>query len=208
MNKLYIYSIAVAFMMLTACTKQEIIDTGISNGVHKTSMMSYLKTDSYNWDSTIVMIKRANLEPLFEGTDVAHPQITFLGPTNHSIRRYMLQNNINSIRDLSVEFCRDMILMHVLDKRYMRSDINFKNLSYPISDRLNGGGTDLFTLYGNNVRLYNIRTNDSAAPNLGPVYVYIYSFTAQTDVPIASPDIQTNNGVVISLGYNYGLGNI
>ncbi|MBE9601574.1 hypothetical protein [Pedobacter sp. MC2016-24] len=204
---IYLRYIGIGVIFLSACTKQSVIDSGVSNGIHQGSMMAYFKTDSYNWDSTIVIIKRANLETLFSGKDNAHPQITFWGPTNHSIRRYMLVNNINSIQDIPVDLCREMILKHVLDKRFLKNEFAFRNPSYSISDP-RGGGTEFNCLAGNQLRAYKEQYNDPAAPNVGPIYLRLYSVTSQIDVPVASADIQTDNGVVMSLGYDYLLGNI
>ena len=75
--------------ILTSCDpKSNYIDTGISNGKHDCSMLEYFHTSSYNWDSLLVMIQHAELESLFEGREPGYEQITFWGPTNHSIRRY------------------------------------------------------------------------------------------------------------------------
>lgn len=52
-------------------------------------MWEYFHTDSYNWDSTIIMIEHAGLKSLFDGTG-EYEQITFFGLTNLSILRYMM----------------------------------------------------------------------------------------------------------------------
>ena len=53
-------------------------------------MWEYFQTDSYNWSYLVYMTKRAGLEDLFQGTNTQYgPNITFLGITNHSIRRYL-----------------------------------------------------------------------------------------------------------------------
>lgn len=43
---------------------------------------------------------------------------------------------------------------------------------------------------------------------VGPETMYIYSFNAQQNVPLATPNIQPLNGVVHALNYNYVLGKI
>ena len=101
--------------ILTSCDpKSNYIDTGISNGKHDCSMLEYFHTSSYNWDSLLVMIQHAELESLFEGREPGYEQITFWGPTNHSIRRYMLDREITRISDMSNTFCKQIILMHVV----------------------------------------------------------------------------------------------
>lgn len=54
--------------LLASCDpKSNYIDTGISNGKHDCSMLEYLHTSSYNWDSLLVMIRHAELESLLRG---------------------------------------------------------------------------------------------------------------------------------------------
>ena len=60
---------------------------------------------------------------LFEGKDPEHSEITFLGPTNHSIRRYMLDNEIERISDMDPEECKYLILQCVLDGKIYRDDV-------------------------------------------------------------------------------------
>ena len=113
--------------ILTSCDpKSNYIDTGISNGKHDCSMLEYFHTSSYNWDSLLVMIQHAELESLFEGREPGYEQITFWGPTNHSIRRYMLDREITRISDMSKTFCKQIILMHVVKKRIMKDEMNFR----------------------------------------------------------------------------------
>lgn len=64
------------------CTKNNFIDTGISNGRHEgKSLLEYMETDSYNWDSTILLVRHAgeDMVRLFEGQDPNHKEITFFG---------------------------------------------------------------------------------------------------------------------------------
>ncbi|HJA16382.1 MAG TPA: hypothetical protein H9796_15120, partial [Candidatus Butyricimonas faecavium] len=76
--------IIMLLIVLGACnTKYHYVDTGISNGIHDCSMLEYLRGDSYNWDTIVRVIERADLSLLFDKDDVDN-QITFLGPTNHS----------------------------------------------------------------------------------------------------------------------------
>ena len=84
-------AIIVLLCGLGACTKNNFIDTGICNGRFDGSLLEYLEApaNSYNWDSTALMGYRAgdDVVRLFEGQDPDHPEITFVGITNHSIRR-------------------------------------------------------------------------------------------------------------------------
>ena len=84
-------SIAVVMVVVFAsCTKYGYIDGGLADGVHDCTMWEYFHTDSYNWDSTIIMIEHAGLKSLFDGTG-EYKDITFFGLTSLSIRRYLLR---------------------------------------------------------------------------------------------------------------------
>ena len=84
--------VVMMIVVFCSCTKYNYIDGGIANGVHDCTMWEYFHTDSYNWDSTIIMIEHAGLKSLFDGTG-EYEQITFFGLTNLSILRYMMINN-------------------------------------------------------------------------------------------------------------------
>ena len=52
---------------------------------------------SYDWSYTAAMVRHAGLENLFSGNDPDHKEITFFGPTNHTIRRYLLKNGYETV---------------------------------------------------------------------------------------------------------------
>ena len=80
-------------LLYVGCTKDNYIDTGISKGRFHGNLMQYMASNSYDWDSTILLVRHAGEEMvrLFEGKDPAHKEITFFGITNHSIRRHLLE---------------------------------------------------------------------------------------------------------------------
>lgn len=119
----YILFMAIFSLLISCNTKYNIIDTGLANGKFDGNMYEYLQSNSYDWDSTRLMVERANLVDLFEGKREGFEQITFFGPTNHSIRRYMLDNDIASIAEMDEEFCYEMIMRCVVKGKHMRDDI-------------------------------------------------------------------------------------
>ena len=208
MKRIIYLLLAISFV---ACeTKENFIDTGISDGTFEGSMYAYMQQDSYNWDSTLLVINRAGLDDLFKGDDPDYPQITFWGPTSYSIIRYMLQHSpqYNSVSEIPIDECREMILDHVVEGRYMKADIAFRNPDYLIHDDEQDGGTEFTCLGENEIIAYKEQEAYGGVDNAGPIVLYLYSFTKFTQVPLASPDIQTDNGVVHSLNYNYTFGNI
>ena len=86
-----LYLLALLFLTIcSSCTKYDFVETGKAKAYHDTTMWEYFQTDSYNWSYLVYMTKRAGLEDLFQGKSTQYgPDITFLGMTNHSIRRYL-----------------------------------------------------------------------------------------------------------------------
>lgn len=202
-----IFLVGIICILGFSCQKQDFIDTGKANGKFDGSMMDYLKSDSYNWDSTVLVIERAGLEDLFEGNDPEHPEITFLGCTNLSILRWMLQetwtkDRYNKVSDIPVDDCREFILRHVISGKYLKDDIP-KGISNPKE-----GGKDFSTLGTNSLWLYTYTDAWNGVPDKGPTHLYVESYTAESKIDVASSDIQCDNGVVHSLHYDYTFGDI
>lgn len=209
--KRIIYISILIYLLFTLCscdTKQNWIDTGISSPYHQCSIMEYLRGDEYNWHLTTKMIERAELVDLFEGKVDSLPEITFLAIPSYSIERYLLDNNLNDVEELSVEFCRTTILNHVIKGSYLKCDIAYRDLNYIITDPMQKGGTPLKSLGGKQLIAYVDKTEYGGVPEAGAEIMYLYSVSAQIQVPLASPDIQPLNGVVHALNYNFVLGRI
>lgn len=84
---------------LTACTDYDFVETGRAQAYHDTSMLTYLKGDPYNYSYLVHLIERAGLNDVFEGKSEYGNQITFIAPTNHSIRRYLLKIHTPVVAD-------------------------------------------------------------------------------------------------------------
>ena len=82
-------AIVVMVLCFCSCTKYNYINGGTANGIHDCTMWEYFHTNSYDWDSTVVMIEHAGLKSLFDGTG-EYKQITFFGLTSNSILRCLL----------------------------------------------------------------------------------------------------------------------
>lgn len=206
-----IYNILVYFSIvisLVSCTAQDWYDSGISSPYHDCSIMEYLRGDSYNWELTVKLIERAGLVDMFEGKDPSYKEITFFAPPSYSILRYLWDNDMESVEEMSAEDCKTIVLKHVLNKKYLKADFAYRNVDYMIDDELQDGGTDIVTLGGSHLRIYRDKSAYGGVPDAGPETMYIYSFTKATMVPLATPDIQPLNGVVHALNYNYGLGRL
>ena len=195
--------------VFTSCDpKQDVWDSGISSPYHDCSIMEYLRGDEYNWELTVELIEHAGLTELFEGKDPDYPEITFWGFPSYSVLRYLYDNNLESVSEIDVETSRELVMMHVTKGKVLKEDIAYRDKEYYIYDEEQTGGTDLYTLTGSHLKVYIDTSDYMFVPDGGSETMYLYSFTAETMVPLASPDIQPTNGVVHSLNYNYELGNI
>ena len=202
------YILLIVLMgFLSGCDPQNnYIDTGISNGKHDCSMYEYFRSDSKNWSLLVQMIQKAELVPLFEGKDPNYPQITFWGPTNYSIRRYILDWEIvGGIESMSKAFCEKIILMHVVKERIMKEEINFR---IPDPSGKLVGATELLTEGGVKLLAYRERDVWAGVANARAIILHLHSQSSDSKIPLASPNIETLSGVVHSLNGNYTLGDM
>ena len=210
--------------LFVACgTEQDWIDTGVSSPYHDCSILEYLRSDTMNWQLTVVLIEEAGLTQLFEGKDPNYKEITFFAPPSFSILRYVWDEKKEAgeqltpkeladarvlIRALGQDWCREIVMRHLVKGKYLKESCSFRNKEFSAAASEQDGCTDIICEGGNKLRVYRQTTDYGGVPDAGPVEMYIYSFDAMMNVPLASPDIQPLNGVVHALNYNYVLGNI
>lgn len=190
--------------LLGACEKNDFHDSGLANGKHNCSMWEYMQKDPRNWDSVRLMIQRAGLQQLFEGTNPEYPEITFFGPVNYSVVRFLLKTTdeegnrlYRSVQDVPADVCRQMVLSHILPRRMMKEDFDYENKG------TDTGGSILQTLTGIDLRVYRIKSPYYDIPDLGPEYLAIHALEKGYKVNVSSADIETTNGVVHSLSNTY-----
>ena len=206
MKKEILLGIVFVFVA-SACTTDNFIKTGICNGRFDGSLLDYLEHPghSYDWDSTAVMVRHAgeDVVRLFEGQDPDHPEITFFGPTNHTIRRYLLQKKLTKVSDIAPELCKRILLSHVLDGKLYRDSV-------PLGKRGTGGnliedGTMCTTLEGTVFGLFASRGVWQGVNEAGPKALTIRSSNTLREIKVASTDVEPDNCVVHSLVYGYRL---
>ena len=200
-------AIVVMVLCFCSCTKYNYINGGTANGIHDCTMWEYFHTNSYDWDSTVVMIEHAGLKSLFDGTG-EYKQITFFGLTSNSILRYMLENNYERVTDIPVGKCQDIIQKLVAPKRIMLNDV-------PRGNRIqSGGGIEsafveydglVFDCIRGSLFLWTQRMAYNDIEDTGEIALYIASRNRDgtRNERVASTDIQTTNGVVHSLNYDF-----
>lgn len=205
----YIWVCFCVLPLFISCdTKQDWIDTGVASPYHDCSIMEYLRGDKYNWELTVEMIERAGLTDIFEGTNSDCKEITFFAPPSYSVLRYLWDNDMEAVSELSPEFCREMLLKHIVKGKILKSDIAYRNPDYLIIDSKQNGGTEIVCLGGNVLKAYVDKSSYNGVPDVGPETMFLYSLSIRDNVPLATPDIQPLNGVVHALNYNYVLGKI
>ena len=209
--------IALMVVLGSSCTKYNYIDSGLANGVHDCSMWDYFHTDGYDWDSTIVMIEHAGLKSLFDGTG-EYKEITFFGLTNHSIRGYMLDINKNlqenapgylhRVTDISPAKCKDILEKLVVPKRLMLKDVPRGNRVRILSDYDEREGSTLPGIRGE-LFLWTVRSAWENVEDVGAISLFIasHNVVGGKNEVVASTDIQTTNGVVQALNYDFDFKN-
>lgn len=202
--KYYYLLIIFIIFSLCACTKDGFIKTGKSNGDFDGNMMEYFRAHPYDWDSTVLLIEKAGLQALFEGKE--EKEIMFFGPTNHSIRKYMLANGITTISEMDSDFCRTQLLRYVVIGKAMREDIP---RGKPNKDGITGeGGIIYTTIGGNKIWAYTFADSYAGVEGMGAIRLYITSLDKERKIDIASTDIRPNNGIVHSIHYNHTFGDM
>lgn len=202
-----IYAIIVAgVFLLTSCTKDNFVSTGVSKGRFDGNMLEYMTAHTYDWDSTFVLIQHAgeDMVALFEGRDPNHKEITFFGLTNHSIRRYLLEQGKKRVSELDPAWCKSMLLQHIVDGKYYRKDIP---AGEPGDFGTAGkGGVTLPTLGGTELWVFAvIQEKDGIVENAAkPIFVNFKR--VNKEFGIASADIEPDNGLVHALEYYFTLG--
>lgn len=207
MNKINRLFISIILSLLTlSCTKNNLVDTGMAISHEDITMSNYFNTDSYNWDSLKVMINHADLQNIFDGTSKYGKNITFFGITNHSIRRYLYQNDYNRVIDIPKDKCREFILSSILDEKITLEQFTPGKASSDPNKLIGEGGKIHTTLSGKKLWIYTYRIPYNGVPNTGPVKIYIVSSETNKTTKIASSNIATSTGIVHSLEYNFTLG--
>ena len=209
MKHILILGFVCLVLGMGGCVQDNFIKSGLHNGRFDGSLLEYLKAPghSYDWDSTARLVEQAgpDMVRLFEGKDTEHPEITFLGPTNHSIRRCMLENDIERISGMEPDVCKDLLLQCIIDGKLYRDDV--PRGKYDEDEAMPGQGGKYYpTLSGSTVWLYTHQQTLQGIPDVGAVSLGVYSQSAFRDFSIASSNIEPDHCVVHSLSYNFTLG--
>ena len=183
-------------------------------------MYEYFQANHYDWDSLVLMIDRAGLKDVFTGERAGYEEITFFGPTNHTIRLWMYKSEqrwdselqqmvvikkaYNRVDEIPVEDCRRLVMEHVVKGIYMRDDIPEGTLAES-GDR--EGGMTLTGVEGNSFWIFSFRGMYQGIAGQGAVSLKLISEIGQ-EIKVASSNLESDNGVVHSLHYDYPFGTL
>lgn len=211
-------------MNLCACTDYNYIDGGTANGIHDCTMWEYFESQTFDWDSTRIMIEQAGLKSYFDGSR-QNEQITFFGVTDLVIARYMLKHNQqldeqkskgepvdendywHRVKDIPASTCKSILEKMIVPQRFMLKDV-------PVGTRLKTGDGALYIEDGGKVYpalegklfVWMVAGDYEGVQDAGEKRLYIARQRNESDNwRIASTDIQTNTGVVHSMGYEFNI---
>lgn len=208
MKKIFCFISALTLTLFASCTNWDYIDGGLADDSVQGTMLEYLGRGKYDWSYADSLIRRGGLESLFDGKDPKYKDITFFGPTNHSIRAWLIDRGYTSINELSVEECRDMIMAHVLNKRIMRNDIPRGNYSSEGISHIGQGGEKYTLEADNTLWIHTFKEEYNGVPEAGAISIRILTIDGGSSFNVASSNIRCTNGVVHSLSYEYQFPNI
>lgn len=193
----------VSILIVMGCTKWDYIDTGIAGTVKHGNMLEYLRSDKYNWTYVDSMITRAGMEDVFSGKNPEYKSFTFFGPTDHSVRKWVFDNKVGTILNVTPEDCRKYLLAHILNKHILRDDFPRGNVSSVNAGQIGTGGETYKFAQNNDVWIHSFQSDYDGVPESGAVEIRLLCLNKKLVTKVASSNIECTNGVVHSLSYTY-----
>lgn len=192
-------------MAFCSCTKDNYIDSGLSDLTNDCTIWEYMLSDPENWDSTVMVIRHAGLVDVFDGSNSEYAEgITFFGFTNLSIWKFLKDSGYESIEDIPVELCRKMILGYIVKGKKIQQSFDYEiKGEVKEGEPLIKGGTDIQALSGITLRIYRIQNPYGELPTGGAEKLGIYALANEEIALVASCNIQMTNGIVHSLKYSH-----
>ncbi|WP_303179122.1 hypothetical protein [uncultured Butyricimonas sp.] len=218
--------ICLFLISLCSCTKYNYIDGGVAEGIHDCSMWEYFQRQTVDWDSTMIMIEHAGMKSIFDGSG-PHEQITFFGITDIAIARYMLKHNYaldqnklagqavddedywNKVTDIPASTCESILKKMIVPQRLMLKDIPLGSRTKTSDGReyIEDKGTILPALSGQ-IFAWMDPEDYKEVEDAGAKRLFIARrLNTSSNWRVASTDIQTNTGVVQSMGYDFEIDN-
>lgn len=202
----FLVAAAVLLVGLSACQKEKdyYLDSGLANPYFKGSVVDYLQSKPFYFDSVSNIIQLAGMDSIFR-TDT----VTFFAPTDRSVLRLIEQTNndlyyggydtIRALTDVPASLWRKYLTRYLFHganhlKDYPQIDYDLLN-SYPGQGYLSWDRTPM------NIGVIYNDVNDVKYAGYRQLSIaYIPDISEPTSnwilALVASSDIQTNNGTV------------
>ncbi|SEM64402.1 Fasciclin domain-containing protein [bacterium A37T11] len=205
----------LACIYLSSCGKDKYyIDGGVANGKFEGSTLEYLTSKPREFDSLVTVIKLAGLEETFE-----KDEITFFAPRDENIKAlignirtdntvnnllyFLGRDTVKALNDIDSTIWRKYLLRHVFKGKHKLAD--YPQIDFEITNVYPG---ENYYSYSGDVSNIGVVFNDAGGVKYaGYRQLYISYISDMTNpdqrysVPVASSDIEPDNGVVHVLDY-------
>ncbi|SKC07681.1 Fasciclin domain-containing protein [Sphingobacterium nematocida] len=202
------FTVMISLMAFASCKKEYYEDGGVHNPKYEGTILQFLKSRPELFDSLVKVIDLAGYSELLNDPN---ENLTFFAPANESINNSMellnlqlyarAQDTVLDLKQVSPEVWKKFLSRYIFKNRYLLKDypqIDTNDMfTYPGQIYLSIGGepTTIGTFY-----------NDvSSKNNAGVEQIIKYAGYRQVLIdfrePVATSDIQPNNGVVHVLRY-------
>ncbi len=206
--------LAAGCMLFSSCKKDEYYkDGGLANPIYNGTIYDYLTEKTLYFDSVKHIIDLAGMKDMF-----TNDTITFFAFTDDAIKaamddlnaqRFMNQEDSVKMEDLGAEVWKQFISMYILRGKRLAG-------SFPRMARDNiraFPGINYIMLNGYILNIGLEYTNYRGVEAIGPRILYLTDvtfdprdFRNNSNVRVASSDIQPRNGVIHALTYLHVLG--
>lgn len=205
--------LAAACLLFASCKKEYYKDGGLANPVYNGTIYDYLTEKTMYFDSVKHVIDLAGMKDMF-----TNDTITFFAFTDDAIKaamnevnahRFAAQEDSVTMDDIGPEVWKQFISMYILRGKRMAG-------SFPRVARENiraFPGINYVMLSGYILNIGLEYTNYRGVEAIGPRILYLTDvtfdptdFRNNSNIRVASSDIQPHNGVVHALNYLHTLG--
>lgn len=210
MKKHILTSIIVSCILIYACSDDSYLkDTGIHDANYNGSVLEYLKSKPVHFDSLTKIINLGGMDDVFESEE-----ITFFAPSNPSINKSVKKLNnylynrgrdtVKNLKQIDPKVWKEMLSLYVINEKYLLKDIPQLDTT-----QLAAFGGQGFITYGGKPMNVGVVYFDAGGVKYAGYRQLYYSFIndfnnnpgSMLNVPVASSDIQPNNGAVHVLEY-------
>lgn len=213
--KIYVAALFLVLGMLAACQKEYFVDTGVHKAKYDGTVLQYLQNKPIMFDSLVMVIKAAGMNDFYNNENV-----TFFAPTNATIFRAVRSLNqdlrmngrdtVSNLSQVKAEVWKEMLSLYTFKGSYL-----LKDLPQVDTAALNAFPGQGYTSYGGRPMNLGVLYNDANGVKYVGYRQIILSFIRDfsnpkvnlINAPIATSDIQPNNGVLHVLrGTNHSFG--